>query len=232
MPSIFAWKRSSPRKRAPPTPRLEAVKLPKRSKTESTDCEQQKNNAAQNTSHEIKSREPTATTIKADLQFPETTEMKPKTSTTTQPGCEAELSEDASNVLSTSDLQERLNATLSKNEKLQEEVSLLKEKNADLEQKFMKCEERVFCLTDIAKNDSLVTFYTGFPNLKMMMVLYDFLQPGANGENIHFSSSGREDVYTDTSEKPTKQGRPRSLKPVDECFLTLCRLRQGFAELH
>ena len=232
VPSIFAWKRSSPRKRAPPTPRSEAVKLPKRSKTESTDCEQQKNNAAQNTSHEIKSREPTATTIKANLQFPEITEMKPTTSTTTQPGCEAELSEDASNVLSTSDLQERLNATLSKNEKLQEEVSQLKEKNADLEQKFMKCEERVFCLTNIAKNDSLVTFYTGFPNLKTMMALYDFLQPGANGENIHFWSSGREDVYTDTSEKPTKQGRPRSLKPVDEFFLTLCRLRQGFAELH
>ena len=167
------------------------MKLPKRSKTESTDCEQQKNNAAQNTSHEIKSREPTATTIKANLQFPEITEMKPTTSTTTQPGCEAELSEDASNVLSTSDLQERLNATLSKNEKLQEEVSQLKEKNADLEQKFMKCEERVFCLTNIAKNDSLVTFYTGFPNLKTMMALYDFLQPGANGENIHFWSSGR-----------------------------------------
>ena len=32
--------------------------------------------------------------------------------------------------------------------------------------------------------------------------------------------------------KPIKQGRPRSLKPVEEFFLSLCRLRQGFAELH
>jgi len=34
------------------------------------------------------------------------------------------------------------------------------------------------------------------------------------------------------SAKAVKQGRPRSLKPVEEFFLTLCRLRQGFAELH
>ena len=29
-----------------------------------------------------------------------------------------------------------------------------------------------------------------------------------------------------------KQGRPSTSKPVDKFFLTLCRLRQGFAELH
>jgi len=29
-----------------------------------------------------------------------------------------------------------------------------------------------------------------------------------------------------------KQGIPRTLKPVDEFFLALCRLRQGFAEVH
>ena len=29
-----------------------------------------------------------------------------------------------------------------------------------------------------------------------------------------------------------KQGRPNTSKPGDEFFLTLCRLRQGFAELH
>lgn len=29
-----------------------------------------------------------------------------------------------------------------------------------------------------------------------------------------------------------KQGRPRTLKAVDAFFLTLCRLRQGFAEVH
>ena len=36
----------------------------------------------------------------------------------------------------------------------------------------------------------------------------------------------------DSTPKPVKQGRPRTLKPVEEFFLTLCRLRQGFAELH
>ena len=32
--------------------------------------------------------------------------------------------------------------------------------------------------------------------------------------------------------KAIKQGRPRSLRRVDDFFLTLCRMRQGFSELY
>ena len=62
-----------------------------------------------------------------------------------------------------------------------------------------------------------------------MMALYDFLDPGEQGENINYWLSGKD---VDSTPKSVKQGRPRTLKPVDEFFLTLCRLRQGFAELH
>ncbi|XP_073249621.1 uncharacterized protein [Porites lutea] len=50
-------------------------------------------------------------------------------------------------------------------------------------------------------------------------------EPGA----ISYWLSGKD---VDGTARPVKQGRPRTLKPVDEFFLTLCRLRQGFAELH
>lgn len=62
-----------------------------------------------------------------------------------------------------------------------------------------------------------------------MMALYNYLDPAARGENINYWLSGKDVAGT---AKPIKQGRLRSLKPVDEFFLSLCRLRQGFAELH
>ncbi|PFX23231.1 hypothetical protein AWC38_SpisGene12244 [Stylophora pistillata] len=117
--------------------------------------------------------------------------------------------------------EEKLSTALSKNEKLQEEVCQLEERITDLEHKHTKLEERLFCLQTIAKNYSLVTFYTGSPNYKTMMVLYEFLDPGASGENIKFWSSEREDIQKDTNGKEVKQERPRSLKPEDAFFLTL-----------
>lgn len=59
--------------------------------------------------------------------------------------------------------------------------------------------------------------------------MYNYLDPAARGENINYWLSGKDVAGT---AKPIKQGRLRSLKPVDEFFLSLCRLRQGFAELH
>ena len=62
-----------------------------------------------------------------------------------------------------------------------------------------------------------------------MMALYDYLDPGARGENINYWLSGKD---TAGNAKAVKQGRLRSLKPVDEFLLSLCRLREGFADLH
>ena len=127
------------------------------------------------------------------------------------------------------DLEDKLSAALAKNEELQEMVSKLKEKVTDLEEKYEKLEERLFSFKNIASQDSLVAFYTAFPNLQTMMALYHYLDPGDKGENISYWLSGKD---VDGTARPVKQGRPRTLKPVDEFFLTLCRLRQGLAELH
>ena len=48
-------------------------------------------------------------------------------------------------------------------------------------------------------------------------------------KNVKHWFSGKD---IDGTTKCEKQGRPRTLKPLDEFFLTLCRLRQGLGELH
>lgn len=61
----------------------------------------------------------------------------------------------------------------------------LKENIALLEQKCEKLEKRVFSFDNIKTEDSLLTFYTGFPNVQTMMALYKYLNPGVNGININ-----------------------------------------------
>ena len=66
-----------------------------------------------------------------------------------------------------------------------------------------------------------------------MMALFEFLDSGTNGENINYWLSGEKTVKSNSNnEKLGKQGRTRFLQPLDEFFLTICRLRQRFAEQH
>lgn len=66
------------------------------------------------------------------------------------------------------------------------------------------------------------------------------MNPGENGENIRPRSTLKDvpedfyDVDSDDEENisPAKKGRPRKLKPVEEFFIVLCRLRRGFSERH
>ena len=81
------------------------------------------------------------------------------------------------------ELKDKLSAALAKNEELQELVSKLKEKVRDLEEKYEKLEERLFSIKNIASQDSLVAFYTGFPNYQTMMALYTYLDPGDRGKH-------------------------------------------------
>ena len=71
-------------------------------------------------------------------------------------------------------------------------------------------------------------FYTGFPNAEIFESYLEFLQPGKNGKNIKYKNAS----YVDNNYSGAKLGKPRSLDPKEEFFLTLCRLRQGFPEDH
>ena len=61
------------------------------------------------------------------------------------------------------------------------EVLSVKENIAFLEQKCEKLVKHVFSFDNIKTGDSLLTFYTGFPIVQTMMVLYEYLDPGVNG---------------------------------------------------
>ena len=60
---------------------------------------------------------------------------------------------------------------------------------------------------DIESDDSKVNFYTGIPDAKTFLALFEELEKGM--------------------EKETENGRPRSLRLIDEYFMVLMRLRLG-----
>ena len=79
-------------------------------------------------------------------------------------------------------------------------------------------------------------FYTGFHNYKAFLAAFEYLNSGNNGENVRYWLSGDNDISSEQYLSPpqlgAKRGRPRSLKPEEEFFLTLCCLRQRFAKTH
>ena len=68
------------------------------------------------------------------------------------------------------------------------------------------------------ENDGVINFYTGFLTLEIFETVFEFLNPGALGENINYKSSS-----TESSENKSG-GKPQALKPK--------RLRQGFPVEH
>ena len=219
VPSIFAWKRSSPRKRPPPTTRFTATTVANNLESEFSEVMHSVNESSKAVGNNS-----SQTNMAGATSVPETVEIEPP-----HREYNSDFLEKSEKDLLISELQEKLSALHVKNEELEDLVLKLKKKVADLGQKYEQLEEQLFSLKNIGSNYSLVAFYTGFPNYQTIMALYDYLDPGARGENIRYWLSGKD---TSGSAKAVKQGRPRSLKPVDEFFLALCRLRQGFAELH
>ena len=218
-PSIFAWKRSSPRKRPPPTPRFAATTVANNLESEFSEVMHSVNERS-----EVVCNNSSQTNMAGATSVPETAETE-----TPAREFNSDFVEKSEKDLLISELQEKLSTLHVKNEELEDVVFKLKKKVADLEQKYEQLEEQLFSFKNISSNDSLVVFYTEFPKCQTMMALYNYLDPGARGENINYWLSGN---TTAGSAKAVKQGRLRSLKPVDEFSLSLCRLRQGFPELH
>ena len=131
---------------------------------------------------EIIGEDATSTNM-ADLAFPETVEMENRTR---ERECGTDVVEKSEKDSLIAELKDKVAAALANNEELDKVVSKLKEKVVDLERKYEKREERLFSFKNIASNDSLVAFYTGFPNYQTMMAVYDFLDPGEQGENINY----------------------------------------------
>lgn len=146
-----------------------------------------------------------------ETSFPETAETE-----TLEKECGYDFAaEKSKSELLISDLQEKPHAVIVKNEEMGEMVLKLKKQTVDLEEKYEQLKEQLFSFKNIPSNDSLTSFYMGLPNYQTMVALYNYLDTGATGENINYWLSGKDVAGT---AKPIKQGRPRSLKPVDEFF--------------
>ena len=94
---------------------------------------------------------------------------------------------------------------------------------------------KLFSIDRFRAKDSAISFYTSFPNNDVLMEINNYLDPGEQGENIRYyiysKSAVPPDIYDqEEGVNETKKGRPRLLRPIDEYFLVLCRLWQGFPE--
>ena len=121
---------------------------------------------------------------------------------------------------------------------LREGHSELKRKLAERERQLEAVSSRLLSL-DRFRSDADINFYTGLPSYATFMCIFEFLNPGEDGENIRprISSDVPEELYNSDSDEEknmqeTKRGRRRKLRPVEEFFIVLCRLRRGFSERH
>lgn len=116
------------------------------------------------------------------------------------------------------------------NNRLQARVDKLESENATLS-------SRIFNI-DRFNQDQDLAFYTGFPNMRTYDVILEYLDPGTDCENIRSKEKANENVsedfYDQESDQNTgyKRGRKNKIKPSDQFFIVMCRLRRGFSELH
>ena len=114
----------------------------------------------------------------------------------------------------------------------------LKSKLEKANQHIQSLQKQMFTVDRFRGDDSSIKFYTGFPNWDTFDAVFKYLNPGNEGKNISYwvsklnlnVSAG---VYEgENDELIRKRGTSRSLRPVDEFFAVMYRLRQGFAEEH
>ena len=124
MLSIFAWKRSSPRKRPPQTPRYAAPTVA--------------NNLASEFSETTQS-----TTERGDVICEDSTEDSTVEIETPEEERDYDFAEKSKKEPLISELHEKLSAAIVKNEELEEMVLKLKRQIVDLKQKYEKLEEQL-----------------------------------------------------------------------------------------
>ena len=102
-------------------------------------------------------------------------------------------------------------------------------------QRIESLQQQMFTVDRFRGDDSSIKYYTGFPNWDTFSAVFKYLNPGNEGQNISYWVSKLNvnvlaAVYEDESEEAIrKKGRSRALRPIDEFFAVMCRLRQGFA---
>ena len=119
--------------------------------------------------------------------------------------------------------------------KLQQEMEFLKVELADLKEKLIEVEKerdilllRQFSLDKIKDDDSVVLFYTGFPNCGALISFYNSIEP--NLKKIQYWKGEKllkESQPYQVEDNRKKPGPSRKLSYLDEFLLVLMRLKAG-----
>ncbi|PFX18049.1 hypothetical protein AWC38_SpisGene17604 [Stylophora pistillata] len=164
VPSIFAWKQTSPRKRLSPTERP-YLRLRK-----------EKRSVPEKESFSVCS-EPGKT--------PETANDIPETGTN-----ENTILRAASTSLNEMPSTEKyLNGVRIPLRLLEKKCANLEKTVADLKDKNQAFQSNVFSLSRFTSDEAML-FCTGFPNYKTFLASFEYLDPGDNGENVRYWLSG------------------------------------------
>lgn len=231
VPSVFEWKRSSPRKRPPPTPRGNSASIQNKKQNK------RKAGSARTSLDMSAVAGPSSESLSIDA-----TDSLNEFSLASNSEAESSETVTTDNQLSYDDLRKKLakmeqllEESRTKNAKLEAEVEKVRTHAFKISEKCANLEKGIFTVDNFTSDED-ITFYTGFPSYDVFMATYNYLNPGQNGENIRFWRSVSNDVdpeyYETEPELGVGPGRPRTLNAKEEFFLVMCRLRQGFPERH
>ena len=93
-------------------------------------------------------------------------------------------------------------------------IELLEAENRQLRAELSSRKSKPFQIEDIAPDDSLVRFYTGFVSYEVLLAFFEFLGPSVHNLTYWGSSNTRSGLR-----------RRKKLNPINQLFLTLVKLR-------
>ena len=116
-----------------------------------------------------------------------------------------------------------------KAKELSSSVESLKQQIIYLENQIKFLKKTLFSFEKIAQDDSAVKFYTGFPNSKSLLAVFEYFQPKLG--HLHYwrgpkSVNSTNLPYQQTAEAD-KLGRNRILSHLEEFVFVLMRLKLG-----
>ena len=118
---------------------------------------------------------------------------------------------------------------------LEVENAALKKKSEELQGEIARMKSEIFQNTinnsftneAIKDNNTMFKFYTGFTDYKLFKIFFDSLGPATGGLTYYKANNNPERLNEGSL---AKRGRKRNLKPEQELFLALVRLRCGLLE--
>ncbi|XP_061162591.1 uncharacterized protein LOC133200491 [Saccostrea echinata] len=107
------------------------------------------------------------------------------------------------------------------------QLQAAQEEIVNLQRKLVAVERRLFSLERFTTDPQLINFYTGFKDYETLKCLYNALQPTA-ATMIRWTQMQRHSSNTENMK--LNAIRNEALPLIDQFFMFLCRVRQGFPE--